>query len=508
MSKGYRIYRIILVTLLAATLGLYVAQTFGSRSKSWDQLDLLVDVRHELVNEYVEEVDQQRLAEHAVRAMVASLNDPYTVYLSPEELEPFDKRIRGTFSGIGAEVDIEENENRLRIVSPLEDSPAWEAGVMAGDIVLEINGEDTAGLSINECVERLTGEEGTDVTIKVRHPDSKIETITITRARINVRTVRGFHRNADHHWQYMIDPEQKIGYIRVTQFTETTTPNLKEAIESLKDKHMRGLILDVRFNPGGLLSEAVSVCDMFLDSGKRIVSVKGRNVAERVTNSTGGSTLTNVPIIVLANEYSASASEIVTGALKDNDRALFIGTRTFGKGSVQAVKQLPSNEGALKITHAYYYLPSGRNIHKKPDAEVWGVDPDDGFYVPMTPEQIRAMNDIRRKRDVLDDKDGKEAETVTPAVAREKLKDLQLAAALEGMAGKLADDAWPKVGESGAEQLVKKQRIETLRRQRDILNERLDEIAVELKDLTSDEPSTDGDAAEDATGDTDEDAGP
>ncbi len=480
-----------LVTLSLATLAPGVSSVF-------DQLDLLVDIRHEIVSQYVEEPEQEEMVRAAVRGMVESLEDPYTVYLSPDELEPFDKAVRGTFSGIGAEVDI--HENRLRIVTPLEDSPAWKAGVMAGDIVLEIDGHSTEGLKITECIQRLTGEEGTQVTIKVRHESGDEAEMTITRARINVQTVRGFLRGPDGKWDYMLDDGRKIGYVRISQFTEQTAEALEAAVRGLVDEDVKAIILDMRFNPGGLLESAVEVSDLFLGEGKRIVSVKGRRVPEVVHSAKGEGTIPDVPMVVLANEASASAAEIVTGALSDNDRAVFIGTRTFGKGSVQQVRMLESNAGAIKITNAYYYLPNGRNIHNREGADEWGVDPKDGYYVPMKSEEVRQMIRVRRESDVLKPGNGHNGEAVTAQWVREKLADPQLAAALDAAVGKLDTGQWPKVGQTAAEELGKLSKRQTLVTQRDLLRDRLDEVEKELAGLdgkpVEDEPAADNDTDE------------
>lgn len=484
-SKIRKLFVATLVTAnLVAVLLVYAPAGLARRGESvFDQLDLLVDIRHEIVRNYVEEPDEREMIESAVRAMVDSLKDRYTIFLTPEELEPFDKQIRGSFSGIGAEIDI--HENRLRIVSPLEESPAWQAGVMAGDMVLEIEGESTEGIKITEAVKKLTGPEGTQVTIKVRHESGEEAMITITRAQINVRTVKGLLRGVDQHWDYMLDPVNRIGYIRMTQFTGSTADDVREALDQLLAQKVEGLILDLRFNPGGLLESAVAVSDMFLDEGKRIVSVKGRRVMERVESATQEGTIAPVPMVVLANEASASASEIVTGALSDNGRAKFVGTRTFGKGSVQQVKMLESGQGALKITNAYYYLPNGRNIHRREDDEVWGVDPDDGFYVPMNSDQVRDMIKTRRESDIVRAR-GDQAgvpEQITPQWVQEHLADPQLAAALKALQGKLIDGDWPVVGQSGAAELVRKSKRESLVRQRELINERLDEIQKELTEL-------------------------
>ncbi len=466
----------------------------------FNQIDLLVDVRHEIVSSYVEVPDQERMIEEAVRAMVASLEDRYTVFLASDELAPFDKQVRGSFSGIGAEIDI--HDNRLRIVSPLEDSPAWNAGVMAGDTVLEIDGQSTEGITIVDAVSRLTGPEGTTVTIKVRHESGEEQEMVITRARINVQTVRGFRRDADNHWNYMLDISHGIAYIRITQFTHSTAEGVRQALDRLQRRGMKGLILDMRFNPGGLLESAVEVSDLFLEGSKRIVSVKGRAVPERVHESNDDTAIDAIPMVVLANEASASAAEIVTGALSDNQRAKFIGSRTFGKGSVQQVKMLESGLGALKITHAYYYLPSGRNIHRREGKDVWGVDPDDGFFVPMDADQVKNMIEIRRDSGLLRaGGHNKVPATVTPQWVEEKLADIQLAAGLEAITHKLAEGDWPFVGQSGADELVRQSMRANLVRQRNLLDERLQLIERELAELDHADQTEDAESPPLAVGD-------
>lgn len=496
MKNKYAIWGLVTLSVMAVLLISAQAGLARLGSSVFDQIDLLVDVRHEILKSYVEEPDQKAMVESAVRAMVDSLNDRYTVFLAPEDLEPFDKQVRGSFSGIGAEIDI--FENRLRIVSPLDDSPAWQAGVMAGDIVLEIDGKTTEGIKINEAVQLLTGPEGTKVTIKVLHESGEEAVITITRAVINVRTVRGLHRDSQNHWDYILDPDNKIGYIRITQFTTPTAGDFRLAFDQLHRMGVRGLILDLRFNPGGLLESAVEISDLFLDEGKRIVSVKGRSVPERVEMSTQEGTIEPLPIVVLANEASASAAEIVTGALSDNGRAKFIGTRTFGKGSVQQVKMLENGQGALKITNAYYYLPNGRNIHRRDDAEVWGVDPQDGFYVPMTPNQIKKMIEVRREGDILRRQHNEEhAVKITPEWIENDLADPQLAAALKALLGKLDTGDWPVVGLAGANELARQTKRQSLVRQRELIKERLDEIDEELAKI--DDPQSPDQHAQDTT---------
>jgi len=470
-----------------ATFGLLglllVAATSNFLKSPFEQLDLLVDVRHQIVDEYVEQPDEAKMILDAVRAMVESLDDPHTVYLTPEELEPFDREVRGSFSGIGAEVEMDQQHRRVRVVSPLEDSPAWAAGVMAGDLILEVNGDSTADMTLSQAVDRLTGPAGTKVVLKVRRVSGEEQTITLTRAQINVPSSKGLRRaDKDHRWQFMLDPQNRIGYVRILQFSDATARDLQAALEQLKQAGVRGLILDLRFDPGGLLESAVDVSNLFLPAGKTIVSVRGRTSRPQTFYSTTGEMLPDVPIVVLANEASASAAEIVTGALADNGRAKFGGARTFGKGSVQQVKMLPTGEGAIKVTNAYYYLPSGRNIHRRPDVDLWGVDPEPGFYVPMTPQQVKEMIESRRKEDVLRSQTQPATQpaadaTVTPQWLREQLKDPQLAAGLEAVLGRLTSGQWPRVGETDVQQQVE---LSQRQRLRAMLEQRVKDLEKEL----------------------------
>ena len=471
MSKTTAV--IVLTSLLLANV---VVHTAAQKSGVFEQLDLLVDLRHELVSQYVEVPDEKKMIDAAARAMVAAMGDPYTVYLSPEEMPDFEKQIRGTFFGIGAEIDI--HENYLRIATPLEDSPAWKAGILAGDIVLEVDGKTTEGITTAEAIKRLTGERGTPVKLKVRHLDGKVAEITVIRDRIVVPTVKGWTRKPDQHWDYMLDTTNKIGLVRITQFTEDTVDKLRVALDDLQGAGVKGLIIDLRFDPGGLLEAAVEISDMFLPGGKTIVSIRGRAQRDRVFESkTQESDITQIPLVVLVNESSASASEIVSGALKDNGRAIVIGTRSFGKGSVQQVKQLESNQGAIKITNALYYLPSGRNIHRKEGSEIWGVDPNDGFYVPMTTEQVVAMLKVWREQALKETK----IEKVTPEAIEKERADPQLAAALKAILGKLATNEWPKTGQGGGETLARQIELDKLGKLRDELSTRLEEIEGKIK---------------------------
>lgn len=472
-------WRLAVILALTASLVVLTDAWAAKQADAFKQIDLVFEVRQELIDSYVEEPDQMELIEAAVAGLVNSLEDPYTVFVPAKDVEQFSDRLTGSFSGIGAEIDM--LDGRPRIVTPLEDSPAWKAGIMAGDVILKVDGESTQDQDQMEVIRRIKGEPGTDVVLTVRRESGEELDITVTRAHINVQTVRGARRKADQSYDFMLDHVNKIGYVRVSQFTEPTVEELRSALEQLIEQGCKGLILDLRFDPGGLLDTAVAVSDMFLTGGKRIVSTKGRSWAEQVFDSTDDTVMPDTPLVVLANEGSASASEVVTGALSDNKRALFVGTRTFGKGSVQQVHALDSGLGALKLTGAYYYLPSGRNIHRKPDAEVWGVDPDEGAYVPMTNEAYEQMIKTRREADVLRPENGhNDSAEVTPEEIERVLKDPQLAAALKAVLGKIETGDWPTVGLPNAEELVKLRQREQLERRRDLLLEELDKVEAEL----------------------------
>lgn len=464
-----------------AGLTLWTVCQTAACSTVYDQLDLIVDVRHELVNNYVEQPDEMLLVQSAVRGMIESLDDPYTVFLSEEDLTPFQQQVRGRFSGIGAEVEM--HNDRLRIITPLEDSPAWEAGVLAGDVVLEIEGESTQGMSLREAIRRLTGEAGTTVMIKVRHRTGEEQQLRIIRDVINVPTVRGVRRSTEGQRNNMLDGRNKIGYLRISQFTDTTADDVAEAISRLKQQGMKALILDVRFNPGGLLQSATAVSDLFLPPGDRIVSVKGRRTPEKVYDAKTQPMLPmDLPIVVIANESSASASEILAGALAENDRALFVGSRTFGKGSVQTVRQLLDGHAALKLTSAHYYLPTGRNIHKTGEDDLeWGVDPSPGSYVPMSVDEIRAMTEARRDSELQKMlSDQAKGLQITPAWIETTFKDKQLAKALEAALGKLATGQWPQVGLTINESLIKQRKRQQLMEQKRRIEEALAELNSQL----------------------------
>ncbi len=331
-----------------------------------------------MADNYVEAVDESKLRQGAINGMLNQL-DPFSVYVPPAKEEDFERMLEGSFKGVGIQLNQQDN-GTVEVVSPIDGSPAFKAGVQAGDVILKVNGDPIDGQRLSDVIKKITGKLGTQVMIRVRHVSGQEVDLTMNREEITVPTVRAFRRKADNTWDWFISDNPKVAYVRVTQFTMETFDRINETLADLLKQGMKGLILDLRFNPGGHLDQAEKVVDLFIDHGV-IVSTRGRNRPEEVRRATAPGTLPYFPMIVLVNEHSASAAEIVAGSLMDNKRALVIGQRTYGKGSVQEVVPLEDKGGRLKLTVAYYYLPSGRLVHRKKDATDWGVQPQ--IVVPM-----------------------------------------------------------------------------------------------------------------------------
>jgi len=364
---------------------------------------LLVDTMDQVERNYVKEVDRRELMEAAIEGVLGKL-DPYSSYISPEKLGQFRSSVESEFGGIGIQITVQGTH--LKIISPLVGTPAYRAGLMAGDTIVEIDGQSADGLSLDEAVRRLKGKAGTEVTITVVHAgSSQREKVTVKREIIHVETVLGDHRQEDDSWDFMFKPEEHLGYLRVSAFSRDTADEMRKALEGLRDGGLRGLILDLRFNPGGLLTSAIEVSDLFVAQG-RIVSTSGRNSPERKWDAHKNGTFEGFPMVVLVNRYSASASEIVSACLQDHKRAVVMGERTFGKGSVQNVIEMEGGRSALKLTTAGYRRPSGKNIdrHEGDEKEEWGVTPDEGFELKLDDDEMLELIEYRRARDVLQPK--------------------------------------------------------------------------------------------------------
>ncbi len=416
---------------LGASLPQLVATTAAQENSprnTYEYLDLFGDIFERVRVAYVEEVDEQKLIESAIDGMLASL-DPHSAYLPPANFEDMREQTKGEFGGLGIEVTMENGF--VKVVAPIDGTPADNAGVEAGDFITHIDGEAVLGLTLSEAVDKMRGPIGSDIVITVNREGAEEPfDITITRDTIKIRAVRS-------------RTEGNVGILRITTFNEQTYENLEKGIAEIKtelgEDRVAGYIVDLRNNPGGLLSQAIQVSDAFLETGE-IVSTRGRDLeeADRV-NARAGDLTDGKPIVVLINEGSASASEIVAGALQDQRRAILLGAKTFGKGSVQTVMRL-GDKGAMKLTTARYYTPSGRSIQSlgiEPDILVEErrlaeADGEDG-------RPSRSEADLRGSlENVLSDDERKQLEEERArheATAKLRQEDFQLAYALDLLAG-------------------------------------------------------------------------
>ena len=469
--------RIIALVVVVGAADLVLA---ADHDTDYEWFDPIIVVRRFLLDGFHEKPDEDAIQRAMIDAMIAELDDPYTLYVPPADEAEFNKVLRGTYVGIGAEVNIDGRY--LSIVSPLEDSPALDAGIRAGDIVLSIEGLSTYDRPVSECIEQLLGEPGTPVVIRVRHLDGTEQNLTILRRQIITRSVKGVRRHGEE-WDYWLDERRRIGYVRINQFVDGTVAELNEALDQLGPEVLDALVLDMRGNPGGELGAAIETADLFLRKGT-IVTVRGRTRRPQSWRARADGTLPEFPMVVLMNRHSASASEIVAGALQDNGRAKVLGTRSFGKGSVQEVHELPYGRGTLKMTSGHYFLPSGRSISRHDDDAVWGVDPDPGFVVPMSDEAFRDAIIARHDYEVI--RSGPAAKTgnfADPQWIREHLHDDQLAAALEALQANLDTGSWPVVGEGDVTQIALQQRIVAETRIRSRLMQRLQSVEKTLSGL-------------------------
>ncbi|TAH36131.1 MAG: S41 family peptidase [Alphaproteobacteria bacterium] len=374
-----------------------------SASETYQLLNLFGDVFERTRQEYVEPVEEEKLMEDAINGMLSAL-DPHSSYLNAKNFQDMQVQTKGEFGGLGIEVTMEAG--LIKVVSPIDDTPAAKAGLKPGDFVTHIDGEQVMGLTLSEAVEKLRGPVNTKVKLSVRRENAEPFDVTLTRDIIKIQSVKS----------KVLDD---VGYVRITTFNELTYPGLSKGIEEIKSKlgdNLKGIVLDLRNNPGGLLDQAIAVSDAFLESGE-IVSTRSRKVEDtQRVNAKPGDLIKGLPIVILINGGSASASEIVSGALQDNHRAIVLGTQSFGKGSVQTIIPLPGH-GAMRLTTARYYTPSGKSIQGK------GITPD--IEVPVAKIEIlekdskgRREADLRgalkndQDKDAVksDDKNGKKSD--------------------------------------------------------------------------------------------------
>lgn len=380
--------------LVGARVYLSSAQA-AEKDSAYPSLQLFSVVMEKVRNDYVDGKDlkYQDLVYGALKGMLNTL-DPHSEFMEPDKYKELQNDTQGNFGGLGIVVSVKDNF--VTVVAPMEDTPGFKAGILSGDRIVKIDGKTTEKMNLQDAVKNLRGDPGTEVSLTILRPSSgQLKDYRLTRSVINVDMVKDINSK-----KLFPLGENKIGYIRLVQFGEKTSDDLEAALRKLKGQGMQGLVLDLRWNPGGLLDQAVDVCEKFLPRGELVVTTEGRNRAQDSTRKASGrgDELHNMPIVVLVNLGSASASEIVAGCLQDLKRAIILGEKTFGKGSVQSI--LPMSDGsALRLTTAKYYTPSHKVIHEE------GITPD--ILVPVTDDEER---DILLKRtpggiESLDDKD-------------------------------------------------------------------------------------------------------
>jgi len=396
------------------------AMAQNNNSETYRQLNLFGDIFERVRADYVEEVSDETLIEAAVNGMLTSL-DPHSSYLSPKNFRDMQTQTRGEFGGLGIEVTMENGY--VKVVSPIDDTPAFRAGLKSGDLITHLDEEPVQGLTLSEAVEKMRGKVGSDLKLTIRREGREPFEVTVTRDIIKIRSVRSRMEGED------------IAYVRITSFSEQTTTGMERAIKRLKeeaDGKLKGVVLDLRNNPGGLLDQSVKISDAFLNQGE-IVSTRSRRADEgQRFNAKPGDVTDGLPIVILVNGGSASASEIVAGALQDHRRAIVLGTRTFGKGSVQTIIPL-SGHGAIRLTTARYYTPSGRSIQAK------GIDPDivveQAKVEKITQPQRRREENLRGRLDNPGGGNDGDAEETSEDKTEIGPEDYQLSRALDLLRG-------------------------------------------------------------------------
>lgn len=420
MSKNLSAFSAVLFSLMLISPVADAAKTDKkavSEEDTYELLNLFGEVLERAKNSYVDEVSDEQLIQSAINGMLVSL-DPHSSYMDGKDFRYMSEQTQGKFGGLGIEVTMESGV--VKVVSPIDDTPAHKAGLKPGDYIVNIDGQPVVGMTLNDAVDKMRGKVGSKVKLTIRRFNQKPFDVTIKREEIKIQTVKSSIKSED------------VAYVRITSFSDNTDKMVEKAVKDAKKKlkgNLKGVILDIRNNPGGLLDQAVSVSDLFLNQGE-IVSTRSRNEEDTVKyNAKKGDIADGLPIVIIVNDGSASASEIVAGALQDHKRAVILGEKTFGKGSVQTVIPL-GKHGAMRLTTARYYTPSGRSIQVK------GIEPDVAVK-PAKVEEIESPFELSEgeynnalKNDSEEKVDAKK-QAAKKAEKEELAKDYQLARALD-----------------------------------------------------------------------------
>lgn len=415
MKKNKLLFIALFAGLFLSIADVQAAKKEDDEANTYELLNLFGEVMERAKLNYVEEVSDKKLIESAINGMLTSL-DPHSSYLDAESFNYMNEQTKGKFGGLGIEVTMDNG--LVKVVSPIDDTPAAKAGIKAGDYITHINGETVVGMTLNDAVSKMRGKVGEKVKLSIRRINSKPIELTLKRQEIKIQSVKSEIK------------EDSIVYIRISSFTEDVDDAVSKAINDAKKKlknKLLGIVIDVRNNPGGLLDQAVDVSDLFLEKGE-IVSTRSRNESDTVKfMANEGDVAKGLPIVVMINEGSASASEILAGALQDHHRAIILGERSFGKGSVQTVIPL-RDYGAMRLTTARYYTPSGRSIQAKgiePDIEVKPAKVEELESYALNISEADLNNALKNDSDVAGDSEKKKGKSA------EDLADYQLVRALD-----------------------------------------------------------------------------
>ncbi|MDB4796595.1 S41 family peptidase [bacterium] len=457
-------------------------QSAPDRAIPADDFNDLNILQETIIKQSFKNVDSDKLTRATIEGMLESLDDPHARYLSAVELASMQFQLSGEMFGIGAQLRM--IEDRLVVVRPIPGSPALAAGIQASDVITEVDGKAAQGQSLLEIVNQIRGPLGTKIQLGLER-DGQERSITVTRGRIKLPTVfglRGVVTSEGVSEPDLIGKNSNIGYMQISQFGNQTAEELNDRISALDSKGMKGAIIDLRFCPGGSLEPATKAADLFLEEGQ-IVRIQDRDGEQRIIRATQDIHW-QFPLVILVNEATASAAEILCGALQDHERVIILGTRTFGKGSVQSLLHINQKLGAIRLTTAQYFLPKGKNIDRSPTSSSWGIDATDGYFVPNESENLTLKNRLQGTRPI--DQAPLSVGGLTVDGLSKNLNDPQLVAGLEAIESKVGSGAFKKMGRSRTE-LQKHIMQQELKRQQSTLLEKLIEIQSSVNNLANDD---------------------